>query len=317
MADRRIMAADEMTSQVKRTYKDAKGALATYRSELIHGLAQQMIYRPPGQEEADPEQRFGPIVDTFEVNLTGFYWAYIDHDQDHRGHEARLGVARQERNEARQEGYESMQPAKVIAETLFGTSYSRLLGFAQETKAGNDAFADQLTTLSNYLATPAGEVHARFPGFTADIDVLSGVITAAKDKFVRCNDKEDIVRRATEASMLKRRDLHVHFGTGSDAIIDAFKGLFRLAGLEEQALRIERSVRRLPRSQAAVGDAGEGEEKPQVEGESAAEEETAVTQAPVTQAAATATPELAGALTPPADVLPFQLVAVPTPSKSA
>jgi hypothetical protein len=282
MADRRIMVPDQMTRDVNRTYKDISGAIKSYRSELLHELDTEMIYRRPNLVEGEPDTSFSAYVDTLEVNLTGVYHFYQDMDDEHRANEARLEVARAERNAAHEEAHAGLGPAREIAESLFGVSYSHLLGFAP-IETSNDVFADQLRTLAKYLEKPAGDVRALFPGFNVDIPALAAVIRAASSKVAERNVAEDDARRAAESTMLKRRDALSKFRNDSNATADSIKALFRFAGLHEYADRVERSVRRLPRADTeSTTDGAVAEEDRPLE-PTEATEATATEEAPVTE----------------------------------
>ncbi len=264
MPDRRIMVPARMTGEVIASYRVLKGTIRTYRPELLHALAGEFRARPPSLHETEPEGGFGVIVDTVESQLDDAYDSFIELDRHHRANEARLEVARLVRDEAKDEVSTAVIPARNIAEDLFGPSASHLLGFAGQTPDGLDLFQEQATTLANLLRNPAGEVEPKLVGYSPDRATLAEEIGKASKTLERTANEAELQRRATEASMLGRRDALGRYDRIADGTADILKALFNMAGLPEHAQRVERTV---PRRQSQPSNAGEVPVEGPAEGE--------------------------------------------------
>lgn len=260
MADRRIMVPARMTGDVIASYRVLKGTIQTYRPELLDALADRIRTRPPSLQAVDAESGFGILIDTVELELDDTYTSFITSDRSHRVNEARLEVSRKVRDDLRDEVSTTVKPVSSVAEHLFGASASHLLGFAAQTPGSFDLFLEQASTLSALLRDPGGEVEASLIGYNVDQDALADEIGTKTARLKQLGDDAELQRRATEASMLKRREVLARYDLLADGTADILKALFRMAGLPEHAQRVERTIPRRSSSQADTG------EEPVVEG---------------------------------------------------
>jgi hypothetical protein len=245
-----------MTGDVIASYRVLKGTIQTYRPELLEALAGKFRTRPPSLQTVDAETGFGVIVDTVELELDDAYTSFITSDRSHRVNEARLEVSRKDRDEAREDVSTTVKPVSNVAEYLFGASASHLLGFAAQTPDSFDLFLEQGTTLAALLRDPGGEVEASLIGYNVDLPSLADEIGTKTAFLKKLGDDAELQRRATEASMLKRRDALARYDLLADGAADILKALFKLAGLPEHAQRVERTIPRRSSSQADTGEEG-------------------------------------------------------------
>lgn len=254
MADRRIMVPARMTGEVIASYKVLKGTIQTYRPELLDALVNRFRTRPPSLQRLDADSGFAVFVDSLELELDDAYTSFITGDRSHRVNEALLEVSRKDRDEVRDDVSTTVKPVSGVAEYLFGASASHLLGFAAQTPDSFDLFLEQATTLAALLRDPGGEVEAILTGYNVDLPALADQIGEKTARLKKLGDDSELQRRATEASMLKRRDALARYDLTADGSADILKALFRMAGLPEHAQRVERTI---PRRSTQPADSGE------------------------------------------------------------
>lgn len=263
MADRRIMVPTRMTGGVIASYKVLKGTIQTYRPELLEALAGKFRTRPPGLQAVDAESGFAVMVDSLELELDDAYTSFITSDRSHRVNEARLEVSRLDRDKVRDDLSTTVSPIKGVAEYLFGTSSSHLLGFAAKTPDSFDLFLEQASTMAELVRDPDSEVAEILVGYNLDRGALAEEIGDKTVRLKQLGDDAELQRRTTEASMLKRRDALARYDLLADGTADVMKALFRMAGLPEHAQRVERTI---PRRSSPTADTGEEGVEGPVEG---------------------------------------------------
>jgi len=254
MADRRIMVPTRMTGDVIASYRVLKGTIQTYRPKLLGALAVRIQVRPPSLQALDGESGFGITIDILEAELDKTYASFITTDRSHRVNEARLEVARKERDDLREELTTTVKPVAGVAEYLFGASASHLLGFAAETPGSFDLYLEQASTMAELLLDPGGEVVARLIGYNVDHSALGEEIGKKTARLKQLFEEAEAQRRSTESSMLDRREAVARYDNTADGTADVLKALFRIVGLPEYAQRVERTV---PRPSASPSDTGE------------------------------------------------------------